>query len=160
MPDPETTISSYFDPYISCPGAHDATLHFALNDGTAPSYYYRVIKNLTETIAEGLLPPKNIFVEVNNLEPGDYQINIEDAFGCFDITNLYLPDAPSVELAFAKSQYSGYNISCEGYDDGSLSGKQNTELPNYHGTDTVFVARGPYTYQWTTTDGMITGQHN
>ncbi|MDZ7633752.1 MAG: hypothetical protein U5L72_04690 [Bacteroidales bacterium] len=59
---------------------------------------------------------------------------------------------------FAKSDYSGYNISCDSYNDGSIwvSSIRSWYLD---GADTLFVStRAPYTYLWTASDGgVITG---
>ena len=67
-------------------------------------------------------------------------------------------DAPVTTARFTKSDYSGYNISCDGYNDGSIwvSSIRSWYLD---GTDTLFVStRAPYTYLWTASDGgVITG---
>jgi gliding motility-associated-like protein len=159
--EPYTEVAFYFNQFISCPGANDAQITLALTDGEDPPYYYYIMRDLTDTVYEGPLPPQSfppVPVHIDSVAPGEYLLIVEDANGCKlpEIRTLF--DAPVTEVKFGKSDYSGYNISCEAYSDGSI---WVSSIRSYYmdGTDTVFVTNvAPYTYQWTASDGgVITG---
>ncbi len=159
LTEPSTEVAFYFDNFISCPGANDARIGLALTDGLAPPYYYYIVWNMTDTLYQGSLPPLASppdFIYIDDVKPGEYLLIVEDGNGCKETELRTLHDAASATVSLSKSQYSGYNISCEGYADGSL---WVSRIRSYYmnGTDSVFVARGPYTYQWTTADGTIPG---
>ena len=159
LTEPSTEVAFYFDNFISCPGANDARIGLALTDGQAPPYNYHIVWNMTDTLYQGPMPPLTspvTFLYIDDVKPGEYLLIIEDGNGCKETELRMLHDAASATVSLTKSQYSSYNISCEGYNDGSL---WVSRIRSYYmdGADTVFVARGPYTYQWTTTDGMIPG---
>ena len=163
LTEPSTEVSFYFDNFISCPGANDARIGLALTDGQAPPYYYYIVWNMTDTLYQGTLPPMDSppdFIYIDDVKPGEYLLIVEDGNGCKETELRMLHDAASATVSLTKSQYSDYNISCEGYDDGSLwVSRIRSFYIDYSASepDTVFVARGPYTYQWTTTNGMIPG---
>jgi gliding motility-associated-like protein len=157
--EPNTEVAFYFDDFISCPGAGDARIALALAEGQAPPYYYYLVRNMTDTVYQGPMPllgdPP---IYLNNIQPGEYLLIIEDANGCKKTELRTLYDAPETMVRFEKSHYSDYNISCDGYNDGSI---WVNSIRSYYmaGPDSVFVnTRAPYSYLWTATDGgVITG---
>jgi len=157
--EPNTEVSFYFDQYISCPGAGDARMAIALTEGQAPPYYYNLIWNYSDTVYQGPMVLSH-FLYLDNLKPGEYLLSVEDGNGCKEELLLSLYDAPVTTVKFEKSDYAGNNISCEGYDDGSVT-VASIESWYLAGTDTVFVTtRAPYTYEWTASDGgVITGSN-
>lgn len=73
---------------------------------------------------------------IDNLVAGSYSLSVNDAIGCSINQNITLTEPPPIYIAsVTKSYYKGYNVSCNG---GS------------NGTITLTVAGGtpPYTYQW------------
>ena len=82
------------------------------------------------------------------MSPGNYKLYLKDANGCTDYytREANIVDPPPVIVEFEKKQFSGgYNVSCKGYNDGSVWVK------------TVTGGSGGYTYQWYTIDGTISG---
>jgi gliding motility-associated-like protein len=157
--EPNTELSFYFNPYISCPGAGDATATIALTEGQAPPYYYYLIRNAADTVYQGSMS-LGVFFNLDNLIPGDYILSVEDGNGCKKELPQTLYDAPATTVKFDKSLSGEHNISCEGYFDGSISVSQISSW-YMDGTDTVFVtSRVPYTYEWTSSEGgVITGSN-
>ncbi len=85
------------------------------------------------------------------MSPGNYKLYLKDINGCSDYytreANIVAP--PQITVSFDKKVYAGgYNVSCKGYNDGSVWVK------------TVAGGSGGYTYLWYTIDGMITGPDN
>jgi large repetitive protein len=118
--EPNTEVSFYFDQYISCPGAEDARMAVAFTEGQAPPYYYNLIWNYTDTVYQGPMVLSH-FLYLDNLKPGDYLLSVEDGNGCKEELLLSLYDAPVTTVKFEKSDYAGNNISCESYNDGSVT---------------------------------------
>ncbi|MDF1559732.1 MAG: gliding motility-associated C-terminal domain-containing protein, partial [Bacteroidales bacterium] len=159
--EPYTEVAFYFNKYISCPGANDAQITLALTEGEAPPYNYYIMRDLTDTVYQGPLPPQNFPpdpVHIDSVAPGEYLLIVEDANGCKLPELRTLFDAPVTEVKFGKSDYSGYNISCEAYNDGSI---WVSSIRSYYldGADTIFVKNvAPYSYHWTDSAGVeITG---
>ncbi|HRW27093.1 MAG TPA: gliding motility-associated C-terminal domain-containing protein, partial [Bacteroidales bacterium] len=154
---PNTEVSFYFNPYITCPGAGDATATIALTEGNAPPYHYYLIRNYTDTVYQGSMTLGHFF-NLANLSPGDYLLSVEDANGCKKELLQTLYDAPATTVKFEKSLYAEDNISCSDYHDGSI---RVSKISTWYmtGSDTAFVStRAPYSYHWTATDGgVITG---
>ncbi|MCA1742163.1 MAG: SprB repeat-containing protein, partial [Bacteroidales bacterium] len=157
--EPNTEVAFYFDDFISCPGAGDARIALALAEGQAPPYYYYLVRNMTDTVYQGPMPllgdPP---IYLDNIQPGEYLLMVEDANGCMKTELRTLYDAPETIVRFEKSQYAEYNISCDSYNDGSI---WVNSIRSYYlaGSDSVFVnTRAPYSYLWTVSDGgVITG---
>jgi len=157
--EPTTEMSFYFNPYISCPGAEDATATIALTDGNALSYYYYLILNAADTVYQGPMS-LGVFFNLDNLKPGDYTLSVVDGNGCRKDLHQTLYDAPATTVKFEKSMSGENNISCEGYSDGAI---RVSQISSWYldGADTVFVtSRAPYTYEWTASEGgLITGSN-
>ena len=69
--------------FISCPGAGDASFALALTEGQAPPYYYYLVRNMTDTLYQGTMPPVgDPPIYLDNIIPGDYILIVEDANGC------------------------------------------------------------------------------
>jgi gliding motility-associated-like protein len=74
---------------------------------------------------------------------------VRDVNKCLSISpvlNFRVP--PPIAVTFGTSSWGNYNISCKGYNDGSVWVKTKTG------------GRGFYKYKWTTADGRITGPDN
>ncbi|HEX2970443.1 MAG TPA: hypothetical protein VHO46_15205 [Bacteroidales bacterium] len=65
----------------------------------------------------------NSYSSGDPIPPGSYRLKVSDSKGCFDLTpGEYTITKPESPLAFeySTSDYSGFNISCHGNDDGSI----------------------------------------
>jgi gliding motility-associated-like protein len=81
-------------------------------------------------------------VNIPGVSPGEYLLKITDGNGCILPRIINVSDPPSVAAQFGKSNYSGYNISCKSYNDGSIWVSQ-------------ISGRGSFTYLWTAADGGV-----
>jgi gliding motility-associated-like protein len=113
-----------------------------------PPFEYWIVRNSQDTVRhDTLFVLGEPYHYTSNLTPGHYQLFIYDANGCVNTSypevNIVAPDTITVE--FEKFVYpGGYNVSCRGYDDGSVW------------IDTISGGSGGYTYKWSTINGTIT----
>jgi gliding motility-associated-like protein len=130
-----------------------------INDGTitlgevanvdAPFEYWILLNN-QDTVRHGTLATRNEFKTETGLAPGYYKLLLRDANGCY---NDYFPEIrivapPVIKIhEFGKSDYLGYNVSCTGYNDGSVW------------IDSISGGNQNYSYFWYTYDGAITGDN-
>jgi gliding motility-associated-like protein len=140
--EPNTDVVFYTSKLITCPGSHDAEFTLAMTEGDAPPFDFEILFNSTDLIASGTLTGLYMPVFIDSIGPGEYLLKITDANGCIlaRIINVY--DPPPVVAQFDKSNFSGYNVTCAGYSDGSLRVSQIT-------------GRGAFTYQWSATGGGV-----
>jgi gliding motility-associated-like protein len=137
----------------SCPGSADGQIWIKENNsstGIAPFEYWitRVGLDTASTDMHGHLADKEIINIWPGLPAGKYQLYLKDANGCFNInypeTDIVEPDV--ITVTFESKKYDGdFDISCRGYNDGSVWVK------------TLTGGNGGYRYKWTTVNGLITG---
>jgi gliding motility-associated-like protein len=115
--------------------------------GIAPFHYW-LIYNTTDTLYSNvLLTAKGVIHNYTNLAPGNYQLYVKDVNQCFDKTDADIIPPDTIKIKFTKKSYSGYDVSCKGYNDGLI-------------TASVTGGNGGYTYKWSTTTGSFTGADN
>ena len=141
--DPNATIddgSCYYSPTFSniitnnpstCV-ANDGWIDVSIVGGT-PGYSYNWSNS-------------EITEDINNLSAGFYTLTVTDSNNCSNDTTIILTDSLVMLLSVSATNYNGYNISCNGYSNGSIE---------------LFIAGGtpPYSYAWTTgqNTALITG---
>ncbi len=130
-----------------------------INDGTitlgevanadAPFEYW-IVYNEQDTVRHGTLSTIGEFKTETGLASGYYKLLLKDANGCY---NDYFPEVrilapPEIQVtSFGKSDYLGYNVSCTGYNDGSVW------------VESITGGNGNYSYYWYTYEGAITGDN-
>ncbi len=118
---------------ITCHGASDGSINLDLDGGAeclAYTYAWTGPGGFTASTED-----------LANLGPGTYNVTITDANACSTSGNITLTEPDSLLASGVKSVYEcGFNISCHGYNDGSID---------------VTVTGGctPYTFAWTTPNG-------
>jgi gliding motility-associated-like protein len=138
---------------ISCPSSTDGRIQVAVSSGVTSPYIYSLVKNDTEILYTGTFYSLFNFLDpttyeyYNNLGAGSYKLIIDDANGCEYSNRIVMKVPPPMVATFIKSQYNGgYNISCKGYNNGSIS------------IQSIAGGRpGSHLYNWSTTDGFIPG---
>ena len=123
-----TSITSNFNGYsISCTGANDGSAMVSASGGTAP---YTILWSNGDTSSTS-----------NNLSAGTYFVTITDANGCSKSDSVVLTDPIGLSnLTLSVSSYNGYNISCNGGNDGNIS------------MTGVSGGTAPLSYYWNTGD--------
>jgi gliding motility-associated-like protein len=123
-----TSITSNFNGYsISCTGANDGSAMVSGSGGTAP---YTILWSNGDTSSTS-----------NNLSAGTYFVTITDANGCSKSDSVVLTDPIGLSnLTLSVSSYNGYNISCNGGNDGNIS------MTGVNG------GTAPLSYSWNTGD--------
>lgn len=130
-----TNVTSNFNGYpISCTGANDGSAMVNGNGGTAP---YTILWSNGDTS-----------LTTNNLSAGTYFVTVTDANGCSKSDSVVLSDPIGLSnLTLSASSYNGFNISCHGGNDGTIS------MTGVNG------GTAPLSYYWNTGDSTssITG---
>ena len=117
--------SNYSGYHVRCKGENSAWIQLDVNGGYGPFSY--LWNNGVQT--------DSIF----NLYAGSYSVEITDSLGCKEnlSINLYEPSTYVKADVISTSDYNGYNISCFGFNDGSITVDPSDGI-------------APYTYLWNT----------
>ena len=126
MIEPSLLISSYqlsdYNGYnVSCSGYNDGAIDFTVN-GSVPPYSY--------VWSNGLVSQ-----DVSGLGSGTYSLVIHDLNMCTNFDTIVLSEPSPLLDSIILSDYNGYNISCNGYNDGFIDLLVSGSVP-------------PYSYQW------------
>ncbi|HSI78517.1 MAG TPA: PKD domain-containing protein [Lunatimonas sp.] len=128
---------------ISCFNAADGSINIDVQGGGGPS-------NQPDYTFSWTLNG-NIFVPNSNstawalvgLEPGIYQVIVNDGFGCaLSSSEFNLTEADELLVNGSLSDYNGFGITCNGAADGAI-------------TLSLSGGMGPFSYSWSTSDGML-----
>jgi gliding motility-associated-like protein len=137
---------------ITCIGSTDGTILVSVTGGITPPYTYRVYKNDVTLLYTGVFTNNfnfsdpSTFKSYTGLGAGSYTLVIRDINGCENSSKIAFRVPPPIVVGFKKSIYpGGFNISCLGYNDGSVQ------------VETIAGGRGGYTYRWYTVNGNIPG---
>ena len=102
------TINSNFNGTdVSCYGASDGEIIASGAGGTPPYTYNWTSGQTTDTIS--------------NLVSGVYAVFVQDANGCSDLVSINIEDPDSITALINTSDYNGFEISCDGLSDGSVT---------------------------------------
>ena len=123
---------------ISCFGEDDGSINMTITGGSPqPDYTY----NWT-VVTPGSVPAgQNAVVDPSGLTAGTYNLLVTDINGCtIDTTITLVEPTPLTQTINSPTFPSGDNISCYGFNDGSITYTPGGGSPGY-------------TYVWTTADG-------
>ena len=121
-------ISSNYNGYnVRCKGENSAWVEVNISSGYPPYSYLWDNGNTEDSIF--------------NLYAGSYSLEVTDSLGCVEnlMLNLNEPATYVSATVQSTSDYNGYNISCFGFNDGSVFVEANNGI-------------SPYTYLWNTND--------
>jgi gliding motility-associated-like protein len=140
---------------VTCIGGTDGAMTVSVTSGITPPYDFWLVKNDIIPIGNGHLSNNynsgdpDTYSQYTGLGEGKYTLIIHDANGCEIPWSANMKAPPPMVATFIKSQHDGgYNISCKGYNNGSITIQSTTG------------GWGGYTYNWSTTDGSIPGPTN
>jgi len=137
----------------SCPGSDDGEIWiWEGNTCTAtPPFEYWLVHNGQDTIRTGIINNIGEIKKEKNLPKGYYLLVIKDSNGCYDrnYPQDEITEPPSIDVSIMKSDYNGFNVTCKGYNDGSV---WTTMVKGGNGD--------PFDYHWETEGGNITGPDN
>jgi gliding motility-associated-like protein len=100
---------------VSCFNATDGSIDILASNGLTPYLY---------SVNGSAFSPT---VNYTNLDIGNYEFIVQDAFGCLDTLNSVITQPDTLTIAFTPS-----NISCSGLTDGSIDALVNGGTPNYN----------------------------
>ena len=125
--DGSIAITSDFNGFnISCHGANDGSIDLELTGGVGEYIFNWTGPNNFTSNSQN----------IQNLEPGTYYYDITDENNCSILNNsVEITEPEPIELSETHSDYSGFGVSCFGYEDGSI------DL-------TVAGGTSVYTYDW------------
>lgn len=139
--------------HVSCPGGSDGSVRVYVSSGITPPYTYTILRNGILTTMSGIFTAiynpadPNTFRVYTGLKSGTYTIVVHDVNGCEAIKATELKEPAPIKATFVKSNYSGFNVSCRGYSNGSA--QVSTTGGN-----------GTYSYNWYAASGTLTVSHN
>jgi large repetitive protein len=128
---------------ISCNGFSDGAIDLEIIGGTDPFTY-------AWTTLDGNIPAGQENLEdPSGLTAGTYTVLVTDVNNCTTNATITLLEPPVLTQAVEADSFAGgWNISCNGFDDGAIDLSIGGGTPGY-------------TYVWTTLDGSIpAGQEN
>ena len=119
---PQTTniqISNYSGFNIRCKGDNSGWVSVDVSGGYEPYSYLWSNFSTSDSIYD--------------LNAGLYTLELTDSLGCVIVFDFPIiePAEPLSSNIIATTDYSGYNISCYGFNDGALLGLANGGVPNY-----------------------------
>lgn len=135
------------------PGGSDGTARIYVSSGITPPYEYWVVRNDSDTLDAGIFTDKydlsvpSTFKIIEDLPAGNYKLIIRDGNGCITFRTAELKEPEPIDVSFEKSDYSGSDVSCRGYDDGFIM---------VH----VTGGSGYYRYFWYPETGSLTVRNN
>ena len=113
------SVSNYNGNNISCNGYNDGGVDITVSGGTPPYSYNWTTLNPSSA-------------DQFNMSAGSYDLQVTDSKGCvFDKTFLLNEPTPLQTTISAISDYNGYHISCNGYNDGSVNISAIGSVPGY-----------------------------
>lgn len=113
--------SNYHGQDISCFGADDGTARVFASGGTFPYSY-----------DWGPLSGSQTASTATSLGPGTYVVTVSDVNGCTDTSSVILEEPPPVTTnALPGSSANGFNISCNGLNDGIVQVFASGGTPGY-----------------------------
>ena len=124
QPDAPHTIDSSTIQNISCFGAADGSIDITVSGGTGV-YTYQWSNGASSE-------------DLSNVAPGTYTVTITDANQCSTLEQYTVTEPALLVASGNKSSHNGFEITCNGADDGSI------DL-------TVSGGTSPYVYSWTKT---------
>ncbi|HBC77018.1 MAG TPA: hypothetical protein DEO60_11555, partial [Bacteroidales bacterium] len=139
--------------HVSCPGGSDGSARIYVRDGITSPYEYWLVRNETDTLFTGFFSGNydtgnpSTYRVCTGLRSGNYKLIIRDINGCETYRTGELKEPAPIVVTFEKSNYSGSDISCRGYSDGSAKA-------------TVTGGNGSYTYLWYPSVGTLGVSHN
>ncbi len=136
----------------TCPASNDGEIWVKEKSSSTaiPPFDYWIVRNDLDTLIQSTLPATEVLQQWYNLPPGNYKLFVRDANGCENDHNnppeAVITEPDPIQVLFDASGYpGGYNVSCKGYNDGSVW------------IQTITGGNGDYRFKWYTTDGTITG---
>lgn len=136
----------------TCPGSADGEIRIWEGSTTTaiPPYVYWLVRNGQDTLRHDTIFAVGELKIEKNLPSGLYDILIKDNNGCIntEYPQAEITEPMEISVTFGKSDYHGFNVSCKGYNDGSVW------------IESLSGGNGHYSFLWETTDGLITGPDN
>jgi len=141
-------ISNHNGFSITCAGANNGSIDLTINGGT-PVYTY---------IWTGPGTFSATTQDISGLAPGTYTVEVNDTTGICKAFGTYVITEPfPITFASIVSSYNGYEISCFGYNDGSIDIQPSGGTGNF-----TYLWSGPNGFSATTQDisGLTAGTYN
>ena len=131
-----SSLSNYNNFQVSCYSGTDGSINITPAGGTG-SYTY----NWSTSNGSGLVQGQQ---DQSGLSAGNYSVTVTDSNGCSIVSNFSLTSPTQINLSSSLSNYNGFNITCNGEDDGSIDISVSGGL---------LLSGANYSYSWTTSDG-------
>ena len=131
-----SSLSNYNNFQVSCYSGTDGSINITPAGGTGLYTY-----NWSTSNGSGLVQGQQ---DQSGLSAGNYSVTVTDSNGCSIVSNFSLTSPTQINLSSSLSNYNGFNITCNGEDDGSIDISVSGGL---------LLSGANYSYSWTTSDG-------
>jgi len=108
-----STLSSFNSFDIQCNGGDNGEIIATPSGGNGASYNYEWTDDLNAII--------DITDNPTGLSAGTYDLTVTDPFGCIGTESFTLIEPDAVTFSFVTSDFNGYDVSCSGGNDGTIS---------------------------------------
>lgn len=116
---------------VLCNGDNTGAISFKIDAGTPP-YTYSGYKIENPSVSfKGIVNNNNDWIQLGNLDEGNYTIMIEDNYGNINIINQAVTQPKKLVVKANVSSYNNFGVSCFGKDDGSIKWNISGGEPNY-----------------------------
>lgn len=116
---------------VQCYGGSNGIVIFSVDDGTPPFTYDWFRLGQPGPTGNGNILGVNVPETLTGLPVGTYVINIQDAFGNDVVVLIDVTQPTPLTVTASASDYTGFNVSCNGGSDGSLLATAGGGLPPY-----------------------------
>lgn len=116
---------------VKCNGENTGTIRFRVDAGTPPFTYYGYKLENTSVNFAGNLYSNDQWVIINELDEGNYTINIEDSYGNTNVINQWVSQPSKLKMETRISSFNGYGVSCFEGNDGYIKWMPNGGVPDY-----------------------------
>lgn len=116
---------------VQCNGDESGAIVLTVENGTGP-FEYKCIKVENPSVNfQGVITDVGESTVISGVGEGHYQIFVNDEFGNSHVNNIFVNQPAAIGINILTSDYNGYEVSCSGIEDGSISAEVAGGTPPY-----------------------------
>lgn len=105
---------------VVCNGENSGSLRIQIDAGTPPFTYNGFKVENPSVIFSGKISGVNEWVQIDNLDEGNYTVKIDDTYGNSKVVNAFVSQPSKLEVFAQTSMFNQYNVSCKDGNNGFI----------------------------------------